>query len=51
MKVHLKKQTEEEMDAIVTALEDDENAWDQPLHVHKKKSAIISILCDGWWSA
>ena len=30
MKAHLNKQTEEEMDAVVTALADDDNAWDQP---------------------
>ncbi len=39
MKTHSNKQTEEEIDAIVTAHADDENAWDQAVHVHKKESA------------
>lgn len=43
MKAQRSKQTEEEIDAIVTAHADDENAWDQPVHVHKKKSASISL--------
>ena len=28
MKAHLNKQTKEEIDAVVTALADDDNAWD-----------------------
>lgn len=43
MKAHSNKQTEEEIDAIVTVHADDENAWDQAEHVHKKKSASISL--------
>lgn len=37
MKAQWNKQTKEEIDAIVTALADDDNEWDQPVVVHKKK--------------
>jgi len=43
MKAHRNKKTEQEIDAIVTAHADDENAWDTPVHLHKKKSASISL--------
>jgi hypothetical protein len=37
MKAQWNKPTEEEIDAVVTALADDDNAWDQPVVVHKNK--------------
>jgi hypothetical protein len=43
MKTERNKQTEEEIDAFVVAHAEDENAWDQPVHVVKKKSASVSI--------
>ena len=39
MKAQWNKQTKEEIDAIVTAHADDDNEWDQPVRVHKKKTA------------
>jgi hypothetical protein len=43
MKARRNKQTEEEIDAIVIAHADDENEWDQPVQVHKKKTASVSL--------
>ncbi len=43
MKAQRNKHTEEEIDDIVTAHAGDENAWDQPVHIHKNKSASVSL--------
>lgn len=47
MKTERTKQTEEEVDAFVVAQAEDENAWDQPVRVVKKKSASVSIPFNG----
>jgi hypothetical protein len=43
MNAQRNKQSDEEIDVIVTAHADDESAWDQPVHIHRKKSASISL--------
>lgn len=42
MKSQWNKLTEEEIDAIITAHANDENAWDQLVHVHKNNPAKSS---------
>ena len=43
MKTQRNKQMEEEIDAIVIAHADDEEAWDLPVNVSKKKTTSVSL--------